>query len=82
MINHRDYILIILILIITGGHHILRPKHAQNMDVEDTVAELEPSGQNLYENGTERDHPAPSTLQGEEIFNNYKMNNIFVITSG
>ena len=64
MIHHWDYILIILILIITGGHHILRPEHAQNMDVEDSVAELDPSGENLYEDSTERDHPAPSALQG------------------
>ena len=61
MINHWDYI---LILIITGGHRILRPEHPQNMDVEDTVAELEPSGENLYENCTERDDPAPAALQG------------------
>ena len=64
MIHHWDYILIILILIITSGHHILGPKHAQNMDVEDSVAELDPSGENLYEDSTERDHPAPSALRG------------------
>ena len=54
--------MIILVLIITCGHHILRPEHAQNMDVEDPVAELEPSGEDLYENSTERDHPAPAAL--------------------
>ena len=56
--------MIILVLIITSGHHILRPEHAQNMDVEDPVAELDPSGENLYENSAERDHPTPSALQG------------------
>ena len=84
MINHWDYILIILILIITGGHHILRPKHAQNMDIEDPEAELDPSSENLYENSAERDHPTPSTLQEIfVIFNNYNKNiNINIITSG
>ena len=61
MINQRDYI---LILIITRGHGILWPKDPQNMDVEDTVAELEAGGENLYENCTERDDPAPAALQG------------------
>ena len=61
MIDQWDYI---LILIITGGHHILWPEHPQNVDVEDPVAELEASCENLYEDSTERDHPAPSALQG------------------
>ena len=69
MINHWEYILKILILIITGGHRILRAKHQANMDVEDPVAELEPSGENLYENSTERDHPAPAALWVGNICN-------------
>ena len=60
----NNFNMIILRLIITGGHHILRPENAQNMDVEDPVAELDPSGENLYENSAERDDPTPSALQG------------------
>ena len=57
MINQWDYI-----LIFTSGHHILWAEDPHNMDVEDAVAELQASGENLYEDRTERDHPTPAAL--------------------
>ena len=64
MINQWDCILVIFLLIITGGHRILRPEHAHNMDVENPVTELDTGGEDLYQNSTERDDPAPAALQG------------------
>ena len=47
----------------TGGHDIVWPEDSENVDVEDAVAELDPRGEDLDEDSTGRDDPAPAALQ-------------------